>query len=44
MYKRQGEHGALGLEHAWRGVVLGSDQLDVIFLADALVILSLIHI
>ena len=33
-----GEHGALRLEHARAGVVLGSDQLDVIFLADALVI------
>ena len=33
-----GEHGALRLEHARSCVVLGSDQLDVIFLADAFVL------
>ena len=32
-----GEHRALGFEHARAGVVLRGDQLDVIFLALALV-------
>ena len=33
-----GEHRPLRLEHARTGVVLGGDQLDVVFLADALVL------
>jgi len=32
------QHRSLGLEHARAGVVLGCDQLDVLFLADALVL------